>query len=180
MRKEYTAALRELFTQELAQVCTQFTLVNKHLTLFGFPGERAYCWHISPTLYSWVVLIPDAKREAFYIEVGWSNKSRFPQLTMRPSMVQSSSAVAEDEYLCRLGELARGNDCGWVIEELPAGATQQAMIDYITAQTKKISSDQARSKVLPCVKVAIKELVEHGISFLTKHIQSVGTGRSSN
>ncbi len=171
MRKEYGAALRELFTVGLARACPQFTLVKKHSTLAGFPGERAYCWRISETVILWVVLVPDGKREAFFVELGWSKKGRFPQLTMRPSLARPPDAGAEEEYLCRLGELSRGNDFGWVVEELRLGATQQEVMAYITAQTQPISPDVARARVLPHAEEALRELVQHGLPFLSRHVQ---------
>jgi hypothetical protein len=176
MRKEYGAALRELFTEGLAHACPQFTLVKKHSALAGFPGERAYCWRISETIFLWVVLIPDGKREAFFVELGWSKKGRFPQLTMRPSLARPPDAGSEEEYLCRLGELSRGNDFGWVVEELRLGATQQEMMAYIAAQTQPISPEVARARILPRVEEALRELVQHGLSFLNRHAQPGAPG----
>jgi hypothetical protein len=172
MRKEYQAALRELFADGLARACPQFTLVKKHSALAGFPGERAYCWRISESMFLWVVLIPDAKREAFFVELGWSKKGRFPQLSMRPSWARPPDAGSEEEYLCRLGELSRGNDFGWVVEEFRLGATKQEMMSYIAAQTQPISPEAARTRVLPRVEEALQELARHGLPFLlSRHAQ---------
>jgi hypothetical protein len=176
MRREYQAALRELFTDGLACACPQFTLVKKHSALAGFPGERAYCWRISESNSLWLVLIPDGKREAFFVEVGWSKKGRFPQLTMRPSWARPPDAWSEEEYLCRLGDLSRGNDSGWVVEELRLGATQQEMMAYIAAQTQPISPEVARARVLPRVEEALRELVQYGLPFLSRHAQPDAPG----
>lgn len=169
MRKEYAAALRAVFAEGIAHACPDFTLVKKHSALASIPGERAYCWRITETIYLWVVLIPDQKREAFFVELGWSRKARFPQLTMRPSWTRPSDAASEDEYLCRLGELSRGNDFGWLVEELRADATQQEMMAYLVAQTNPVSPEVARSRVVPRVEEALRELLEHGLPFLRKH-----------
>jgi hypothetical protein len=169
MRKEYGLALRELFTELLSSACPFFEWVKKPSILAGFPGERAYRWIVTPNEHSWVVLVPDQKREAFTVELGWSRKTRFPQLTMRPSSARPKDAGPEDEYLCRLRELARGTDWWWMIEELPLCATQDQIMDYIIAQTKPISPEAARSRVTPHVQEAIEDFERFGIPFLRAH-----------
>jgi hypothetical protein len=170
MRKEYGAALRELFTELLDSACPSFEWVKKPSILAGVPGERAYRWTVTENEHAWVVLVPDQKREAFAIELGWSRKGRFPQLTMRPSYAHPKDAGLEDEYLCRLGELARGTDWWWMIEELPLCATQDQIMDYIIAQTKPISPEAARSRVIPHVQEAIEDFERFGLPFLRAHV----------
>jgi len=152
-------------------MCPDFTLVRKHLPLAGFPGERAYCWRVSETVFNWVVVVPDQKREGFFVEIGWSRKARFPQLTMRPSATRPSDAGWEEEYLCRLGELSRSNDFGWLVEGLCIDATQEEMMAYIVAHTQPISVEVARARVVPRVEEALHELVQYGLPFLRKHTQ---------
>jgi hypothetical protein len=172
MRKEYGAALREAFTQLFASAFPFFEWVKKPSILSGFPGERAYRWAVTENQHAWVVLVPDQKREAFTIELGWSRKGRFPQLTMRPSFARPKDAAAEDEYLCRLGELCRGQDWWWTIEELPLDATQDQMMAYIIAQTQPISPEVARERVMPHVQEAIEEFQRFGLPFLQAHVPS--------
>jgi len=148
--------------------------VKKPSILAGFPGERAYRWAVTDSRHAWVVLVPDQKREAFTIELGWSRKGRFPQLTMRPSFARPKDAGAEDEYLCRLGELSRGQDWWWTIEELPLDATQDQMMAYIVAQTQPISPETARSRIMPHVQQAVEEFQGFGIPFLRAHLSSGG------
>ncbi len=142
----------------------------------GFPGERAFCSRVSETLLNWVVLVPDQKREAFFVELGWSRKGRFPQLTMRPSGTRPAEAGSEEEYLCRLGELSRGGDFGWEIEALAADASQDEMLAYIVAQTRPIAADVARDRVVPHVEEALREIVQYGLPFLRKHAQPGAAG----
>lgn len=174
MRKEYGAALREVFADRLARACPDFIPARKHSALTGFPGERAFCWRVSQALFQWVVLVPDQKREAFFVELGWSRKGRFPQLTMRPSGIRPEKAGPQEEYLCRLGELSRGSDFGWPIEELATDASQDEVLSYIVAQTKPIAAEVARDRVVPRVEEAIRELVEYGLPFLRKHAPGLG------
>ncbi len=103
MRKEYGVALRDLFTVLLSRACPLFECVKKPRILAGFPGEHTYRWPVTANQHAWVVLVPDQKREAFTIELGWSRKGRFPQLTMRPSFAHPKDAGPEDEYLMPLG-----------------------------------------------------------------------------
>jgi hypothetical protein len=170
MRKEYGVAVRDLFAELLSSACPFFEWVKKPLILVGFPGERAYRWTVTESEHAWVVLVPDQKREAFTIELGWSRKSRFPQLSMRPSLAHPRDVGSEDEYLCRLGELARGTDWWWIIDKLSSFATQDQMMDYIVAQTKPISPESARSRVMPHAQEAIEEFQRFGLPFLRAHL----------
>lgn len=151
--------------------CPDFALVKKHAALASVPGEQAYCWRVSDRIFLWIVLIPDQKQEAFFIEIGWSRHARFPQLTMRPSLTHPSDAELEDEYLCRLGSLSRGNDFGWVVEELRLDATREQMMAYILAQTEPLSKEVDRARVVPHIEAALRELIEYGLPFLRKHAQ---------
>lgn len=171
MRKEYGNALREIFTEGFHRVCPFFALVKKPSILAVVPGERAYRWAFTERQHMWVVLVPDQKREAFTIELGWSRLGRFPQLTMRPSFARPKEAGSEDEYLCRLGELSRGQDWWWVIEELPLNFSQEQFMAYIMAQTKPISPETARSRVSPLVNEAVSEFERFGLPFLRANVQ---------
>jgi hypothetical protein len=170
MRKEYGVALRDLFTELLGSVCPLFEWVKKPSILAGVPGERAYRWIVAENDHAWVVLVPDQKREAFTIELGWSRKSRFPQLSMRPSLAHPKDVGSEDEYLCRLGELVRGTDWWWIIDKLPLFTTQDQIMDYIGTQTKPISPEVARLRVMPHVHEAIEEFQRFGLPFLRAHL----------
>jgi hypothetical protein len=171
MRKEYGVALRELFTESFLDVCPFFVLVKKASISTGVPGERAFCWRVSETLHMWVIVVPHQKAEAFTIELGWSRKGRFPQLAMRPSLVPTSDAGPHDEYLCRLGDLSRGQDWWWSIEELPLNATQDEIMAYIIAQTKLLPPEVARARVTPHVQEAVGEFERFGLPFLRTHAQ---------
>lgn len=90
---------------------------------------------------------------------------------MRPSFTRPSDAELEDEYRCRLGSLSRGNDFGWMVEELRLDATREKMLAYILAQTKPLSKEVARSRVLTHIEEALRELVQYGLPFLRKNAQ---------
>jgi hypothetical protein len=171
MRKEYGAALREVFSETLTAVCPSFMLVKKPSMLACVPGERAYRWIATHSQHMWMVLVPDQQREAFTIELGWSRLGRFPQLTMRPSFVAPEDAAMEDEYLCRLGDLSRGKDWWWTIEELPLDATQDQFMAYILAQTLPLSPEVARSRIVPHVEEAMGEFERFGLPFLRANVQ---------
>lgn len=172
MRKEYGAALRAAFAEAIGAAHPEFVHARKTNALAAYPGERAYAWRVSETLNCWVVLVPDQKREAFTIELGWSRKGRFPQLSMRPSGYRPHQAAAEEEYLCRLGELSRGTDWWWTIEDLPLDATEEQMTAYIVAQTKPIAPDEARARIEPLVREALAELARFGLPYLEANAQS--------
>ena len=163
--------MREVFSETLAAVCPFFMLVKKPGMLTYVPGERAYRWMATDNQQMWLVLVPDQKREAFTVELGWSRLCRFPQLQMRPSFARTNEAALEDEYLCRLGELSRGKDWWWTIEELPLDATQDQFMAYILAQTQPLSPGVARSRIAPYVKEAIGEFERFGLPFLRSNAQ---------
>jgi hypothetical protein len=169
MRKAYAQALRELFDEGLAATSPDFAFVGRHQPLAGVPGERAFRRAISPDVVQWLVLVPDVKREAFFLEVGWSRRGRFPQLTMRPSFVRPADAGAEEEVLVRLREVAGEHDLGWVIEEPPMGGSHQDMLAYLVAQTAPLAPEVARARVAPVVAEALSMWAEVGRPFLERH-----------
>jgi hypothetical protein len=173
MRKEYASALREQFTHELSKMCPELMLAKKYSAAVRFPGERAYCSKVSESVLQWVVLVPDGKRDAFFIEVGWSKRGRFPQLTMRPSWVRPAECGSQEEYLCRLRELSAASDSVWIVEDLPLASNPQAWMDYLTAQSRPISDEVAATRVRPHVKAAPRELAEFGLPFLRRHAASL-------
>jgi len=169
MRKPYAQALRELFTEGLAAASPDFEFVRRHQPLAGIPGERAFRRAVSADVVQWLVLVPDLKREAFFLELGWSRRGRFPQLTMRPSFVRPLDAGPEEEVLVRLRELAGENDFGWVIEEPPMGGTREAMLAYLIAQSAPLEPEVARARVAPLVDEALAMWIELGRPFLERH-----------
>jgi len=169
MRKVYAHVLRKLFAEGLIAADPAFEFVRRHQPLASHPGEHAFRRTVSPDVAHWVVLVPDSKREAFYLEVGWSRRGRFPQLTMRPSFVRPADAGPEEEVLVRLRELAGENDSGWVIEEPPMGGTPAEMLAYIVAQSAPLEPDVARERVAPLVDEALAVWIEWGRPFLERH-----------
>jgi hypothetical protein len=169
MRKAYAEALRALFSERLAAASPDFAYVRRHGPLVGLPGERAFLRAVSTDVAQWLVLVPDPKREAFFLEVGWSRRGRFPQLTMRPSFVRPADAGREEEVLIRLRELAGENDFGWTIEEPPMGATREDMLAYLIAQAEPLAPEVARARVAPHVEEALAMWIRVGRPFLERH-----------
>jgi len=169
MRKVYADALRELFAEGLAAVSPNFGFVRRHGPLAGTPGERAYRRAVSRDLLQWLVIVPDAKREAFFLEIGWSRRGRFPQLTMRPSPVRPGDAGPQEEVLVRLREVAGEHDFGWTIEEPPMGGTHEDMLAYLVAQAEPLAPDVAWARVAPRVDEALALWIGVGLPFLERH-----------
>jgi hypothetical protein len=169
MRKAYAQALRELFAEGLAAASPDFEFVRRHQPLAGIPGERAFRRTVSPDIVQWLVVVPDLKREVFFLEVGWSRRGRFPQLTMRPSFVRPADAGREGEVLIRLRELAGENDFGWTIDEPPMGGNRDDMLAYLIAQTAPLEPEVARARVAPHVEEALAMWIELGRPFLERH-----------
>lgn len=115
MRKEYRKAIRGSFTDRLRAVAPGFERVTVDSPLI-FSGETVFRWSPGGGFLGWLLLIPDSKRQAFTLEVGWSDADRFPELGMRPSVMLGADdplPVEIPEGFVRLGGLASRTDEWW-------------------------------------------------------------------
>ncbi|MFO1318635.1 MAG: hypothetical protein U1F52_03385 [Burkholderiales bacterium] len=169
MRKEYGQALRKLFEADLIAAAPGWEAVPVK-SMYLFPGERAFRRVVSDAMHLWCVLVPDAKVDRFAVDIGWSRRARFPELSMRPSAGEPRTALSRDEFFCRLGKLAHGYDYWWVFEpfHLPAST------DEMARQLAPVPAAEARARVAPMVIDAIAALKLHGEPYLAEAVRARG------
>lgn len=165
MRKEYGKALRTLFASEMKQAASQFEEV-KVKSIYFWPGDRAYRWEVTDRLHCWIVLSPSKKdHDEFTVLIGWSNKGRYPELSMIPCAEHPSpdrDEFEKEEYLTRLPYLWGKEDKWWVIKEFNAPLS----VEEIEAGLQPIPSPEAREAVEPLVKDAIDKIKGAGLPYL--------------
>ena len=174
MRKEYGQALRTLFAAEMRRVAPHFEAVKVKSRYF-WPGDRAYRWRATETLYCWIVLSPSRKdSDEFTILIGWSRNARYPELSMVPCLelpTPDRDEFARDEYLTRLPYLWGQEDRWWVIREFKLRLT----VAELEADLQPIPDVEAKAGVAPCVIEAVSRIRAVGIPYLEELVR-VETG----
>jgi hypothetical protein len=170
MRKEYSKALRALFTKKLNEIDSNFKEI-KVANGFLQPGERAYQWEVNDRLYCFIILVPDRSgADSFTVEIGWSTKARFPQIGFRPLPASLlNEEFVNDEYVFRLPIISMKKDFWWQVGE----GRNLLLIDpikFIEDNERKIDNEEAMKNVLPHVEDAIRHINNYGIPFLKKVI----------
>jgi hypothetical protein len=165
MRKEYSQALRKIFSRRMKEELPQFS-ETKVSSMYFWPGDRAYGWSVTDKLRCWIVLSPSKKDyDEFNILVGWSKLGRYPELSMVRCAEHPSPERREfkhDEYLTRLPYLWTDHDVWWVVKEFrPA----QSVAD-LKVSLEPVSAAEAHHHVQPRVEDAIRKLNEYGIPYL--------------
>jgi hypothetical protein len=183
MRKEYAKALRDAFAKRMREDVPQFEL-QRVASDYVIPGERLFRWIPVEPIHCWVILKPDAKgREAFTVEVGWSTRGRFPELSMRPTPLASPAqpeALERDECVARLPELRVGEDRWWTLPD-PA-VERPGDLAALVASLEPISASAARQAVAPLVDDAVAAVREYGVPYLRKFVDAYQArhGKSSS
>lgn len=166
MRKEYRKAVREAFSKRLAELAPGFALVKVDSPLL-FSGETVFQWSPGGRFLGWILLVPDSKRQAFTLEVGWSNAGAFPEFGMRPSVVLGPDdplPVDLPAGFVRLGGLSSGTDQWW---HLPDAALEKpADLAALQASLEPLSAEAAARAAGAPVKAALELVREHGLGFL--------------
>lgn len=103
MQKKYSNQFKKYVPYFMNQYLPDFQIWQGD-TIYLWPGEKAFYKKASESLYLFIIFVPDKKGDnSFTIEVGWSKKSRFPELEMRPCPFPDfSEAHEEEEFATRL------------------------------------------------------------------------------
>ena len=166
MRKEYSNALRKEFIRKIKENIPQFEEV-KLKSYYLWPGERAFRWIPVDGLHCFIILSPNPKGlDEFMIELAWSKRSRFPELSMRPTGIPTIDHVEfeRDEFDVTLSSICPNPEICWSINKndfLQAGATEL----FISQQLEPVSPSEALLKVRPLVADAIDCLSVFGVPY---------------
>lgn len=161
MRSEYNRALKAIVEAHMAASPFGWQ-PTKPESPYHWSSDRAFSRQGPGEVLLWCLLVPDSKFERFTLEVGWSRRNRFPELSMRPAPTRPYDAHGLDEYLVRLGEISEGTDVWWDIEAFVAPAS----VDDLIAQTLKIDAPTARARVEPVAAQALDMLERFGHPYL--------------
>lgn len=166
MRKEYRKAVRAAFTEGLAEAAPGFERVRVSSPLL-FGGETVFRWSPRGGVVGWLLVVPDAKRQAFTVEVGWSSSDRFPEFGMRPSVMLGAGdpwPVEPAEGFVRLGGLANGTDRWW---ELPDPAMERlGDVEALAASLEPVGDVAAARDAAAPVADALAHVTRYAVPFL--------------
>lgn len=169
MRKEYRRAVRELFTQGMAERLPQFEAAKvKAPILFG--GETVFRWAASPSLHCFILLVPDARgQQAFTVEAAWSREARFPEVSSKPTLMlgpEDPEPLDVPEGIVRIGDLASRTDLWWTLPD-PA-MERPGDLAALQESIEPISAAEARARVNDSVAASLAVVAEAGVAFFER------------
>ena len=173
MRKEFRRVLREQFRKGLLGCDNGFSEF-KGKSAYLLPGNSVFIKKPSGSnIWLVVILIPDEKREAFTLEIGWSALSRFPELAARPSGHPTSDRheFHHQEFIFRLHDLYDRRDSDWKIQPDFDPFTGD-FLQFVKDSMKPISPEEAAMLVIPKVDDAIARLKQYGFPYLDEYVRS--------
>lgn len=162
MKKEYSRALKKIFTEKLKREISGVKLWTKK-SEYIFPGEVVYSLGKYNGTSVFIVLIPNQKDDSFNVEMLWSKKEGFPKLSVRPNAMFTEPELA-DEYAIRLSCIIDGVDKFWVIPKKELSDP----LEEIIANMKKPTEDEAIIKLTPLIDDCVQKVLDFGIPFLEK------------
>lgn len=184
MKKQYRIAIEKLFFAELQKIDSDF---NKILVkaLIKHNGEAVFSKKVSAaTLF--ICLIPHPKgREEFTVEIGWSSKHRFPELTMRPNVFGTEiSKMGKDEGLIRLTSFTNMSSFGWEFKGVESAFSEKYFTnpevlksspkEVIEQDLKRIPTEsEAIETVKSVVYEAIAALKKYGLPYLNDYLKTL-------
>ncbi|NNF27034.1 MAG: hypothetical protein HKN73_07440, partial [Gemmatimonadetes bacterium] len=177
---EYRRAVEKLFARGLADRLPGFEPVRVSSPLL-FGGEKAYRWRATQSFDAHVLLVPSPQgHQSFTVEIAWSDRGRFPEGGMRPSVMLAPGdpwPTDVNEGIVRLGGLAGTSDAWW---HLPDPAVENpGDLDALVESTKLISPTVAEAYAEEPVSQALASLERHGVPFVEAVVMAHGGVESS-
>ena len=130
-------------------------------------GETVFRWAPS-AFHGFVLLVPSPQgHQAFTLEIGWSARSRFPEVNARPSIVigpEDPEPLDVPEGIVRLGGLMRRGDYWWELPNPPL--EDPGSVEALRWSVERLSAEEANREVLPRIESAVGALLQHGMPFL--------------
>ena len=165
MKKEYRKSLKKVFTKKLTEKVVDANLWSKKSD-YIFPGEIVYSLENKYDASVFIILIPNQKNDSFNIEIAWSKKGGFPELSVRPNSMFIEQKVA-DEYAIRLSCINGGADRFWMIPK----EKFTDPLEEIIADMKKPSEEEAVILLTPLIDDCIQEILDVAIPFINKALK---------
>lgn len=167
MRREYRKAVRQRFREAMEARLPEFGLVKIRAPIL-FAGDTVFRRVAGPDLHTFILLVPAASdRPTFTVEVGWSSLGRFPEISMRPSVIPGPPdppPLDLPEGVIRLGGLHDGSDLHW---RLPDPALDRpGDLEALQDSLEPVPPEEALKLAGEPVSRAMDILLESGISFL--------------
>ena len=168
MRKEYKKVLIKEFTDKFLQCVNGFSKIEMRSPV-GLSIFSKRIDHSERTMF--VRLLPDSKREAFTVEVGWTRPNPFPNALNYGQPSAGRTEFNRAEFVCRLGFLFGQNDHWWHIAPGLNPFTDD-VLEFTKRSLEPISSAQAVSRIAPLVDDAINKLISFGLPYLDEYSRS--------
>ncbi len=169
MRRVLRAALESLLAARVpAALGERYRRVPRLPRGAGYlviPGEIVYADTSRPAPGRFVCFIPDQKRNAFTIELGWSADGQFPGATARPSTGPAAAVSARAERgFVRLSELYTGSGEDW--DMVPLDPFDPTSLDrMMDLELRDLAREEGMSLLQPLVDDALRKLREHAPTF---------------
>lgn len=168
MKKELKAALETALTEQVPTGLDEGYSRLRNLPRgegVVYPGEIVFADTSRPTSGRFISFIPDAKRNAFTVELGWSADGRFPVASMRPSTdPETVAAAAPSSGFVRLSELY--SHLGEDGDVAPIDALDPASVTrFMELELRKLDMQEAQALIRPLVEDAIRNLQKYAPGF---------------
>ncbi len=167
MRKEYSAALRILFKQELTKLSLAWKPFSEPIGC-SYPGERLF-YADPPEVPArvWCSVVPHPRFDRFFVEIGWSKDHQFPEVQSRPSHFHPATATGNvTDCMIRLSDLVPSRSDDWIVEQFRMPTTIEEAQANLLEEMRPRSKQEAAERVTPPVLQAISDLQQFGYPFL--------------
>jgi len=190
MSKKYKKYVRDSFEFKIGSLFPDFKKLQSK-SEYVFPGNSVYTIPTNDThIMGFLMLVPDCKgRDQFTLEIGWSTKSRFPELNMTPSGDASRERTEfnQDEFICRLSCLWSLDNDYWWGQDRPGGSrflfSKAGLASGTGTGTDRVISEIIKSsantddvnfqkQIVGYVDDAVKQFAQYGLSYLDEFFAS--------
>lgn len=179
MKKALKAALEVALAEQmpaaLGERYSRFRLLPRGEG-FVYPGEIVFADTSRPMSGRFISFIPDQKRNAFTVELGWSADGRFPAAPMRPSTdpemraaaAPASGFVRLSEFYSRLGE-------DWDVAPIDA-VDPTSVTRSMELEVRELDPQEALALIRPLVEDATRKVQAYAPDFFDSLDRVTGPG----
>jgi hypothetical protein len=164
MKKELRSAFATLCDDAMATAAPSAVRLKKIPKASAYPGELSYAEpRVGGTAFT--SFIPDGKRHAFTVELGWSADGVFPAVDMRPS--HSPAAASGASGFVRLSEFI--NTAGYAWDAVPMDIAVPGSFErFLAFEMSKPDAEEATRLLRPLLEDAINAWSRHAPGFFER------------